>query len=259
MDEQTKFRTALAALSASAQQKDLKLTQADVREFFQDMELNEDQYQLVYAYLVSKHIQVEGVELPRISTTEVPYTEEEENFLNQYQKDLKYLRKQPTDKLDMLFEQAADGDTQAKQKLTEHYMNWVLNIAKEYAHQGLLIQDLIQEGNLGLMIGLDTLGLMEEGLTWETHLEKEIHRAIRMALDEQNGEKSTGEQVAEKLNKLADSITELTEELGRQVTPEELSIYLDMDMEEIEDLLRIAGENIEVDDSGNPQDSNRTE
>jgi RNA polymerase primary sigma factor len=252
MDEQTKFRTALAALSASAQQKDLKLTQADVQGFFQDMELNEDQYQLVYAYLASKHIHVDGVELPRISATDVPYTEEEETFLKQYQKDLKHIKKQQVDALDALFAQATDGSMQAKQKLTEHYMDWVLKIAKEYAHQGLLIQDLVQEGNLGLMTGLDTLGLMEEELTQEKHLEQEIHRAIRMALDEQNGEKSTGEQVAEKLNKLADSITELTEELGRQVTPEELSIYLDMDMEEIEDLLRIAGENIEVDDSENP-------
>ena len=53
-------------------------------------------------------------------------------------------------------------------------MNWVLEIAEDYAHRGMMIQDLIQEGNIGLLIGLDTLGLMEEGLTSEEHLEKEI-------------------------------------------------------------------------------------
>ena len=128
-------------------------------------------------------------------------------------------------------------------------MNWVLEIAEDYAHRGMMIQDLIQEGNIGLLIGLDTLGLMEEGLTSEEHLEKEILHAIRSALDEQEGEKSTGDEITEKLNKMADAISELTEDLGRQVSPDELSLYLDMSLEEIEDLLRIAGETIEVADS----------
>ena len=48
---------------------------------------------------------------------------------------------------------------------------------------------------------------------------------------------------------MADAISELTEDLGRQVSPDELSLYLDMSLEEIEDLLRIAGETIEVADS----------
>ena len=128
-------------------------------------------------------------------------------------------------------------------------MNWVLEIAEDYAHRGMMIQDLIQEGNIGLLIGLDTLGLMEEGMTSEEHLEKEIRHAIRSALDEQEGEKSTGDEITEKLNKMADAIGELTEDLGRQVSPDELSLYLDMSLEEIEDLLRIAGETIEVADS----------
>lgn len=248
MDEQTRFRTALAALSASAEQKERKLTQEDMEEFFRDMNLNEEQHPLVYAYLASKSIQVEGVAMPAVHREEQPYTEEEQAFLNQYRKDMKAVKTQPEELIPELFLKAADGEDSAKRMLTEHYMGQVLPIAETYAHRGLLVQDLVQEGNLGLMIGIDTLGLKEEGTDWETHLEKEIHRAIRAALDEQEGSRSTGEQVTEKLNKLADSITELTEELGRQVTPDELSIYLDMPLEELEDLLRIAGETIELAD-----------
>lgn len=248
MDRQTRFRTALAALGASAEQKNRRLQKEDVQEFFQDMELSPEQYQLVYAYLASKRIQVEGVELPPIQVEDAPYTEEEQEFLRQYQKDMKFVRRQEEGDLTALFSRAADGEESAKKLLTEHYMDRVLSLAKEYAHQGLMIQDLVQEGNLGLMIGIDTLGLKEEDNTWESHLENEIHRAIRLALDEQEGSKSTGEQITEKLNKLADSITELTEELGRQITPDELSIYLDMPLEQIEDLLRIAGETIEMAD-----------
>lgn len=246
MDEQSRFRTALAALSASAEQKNQRLEKKDVEAFFRDMNLGEDQQPLVYAYLASRHIQVEGVEMPLLPADERPYTEEEQEFLRQYQKELKRCRMQDADTLPRLFEKAADGEAVAKKLLTEHYMKKVLELAQGYAHRGLLLQDLVQEGNLGLMIGLDTIGLMEEGMTFERHLENEIHRAIRAALDEQEGSRSTGEQVAEKLNKLADSITQLTEELGREVTPDELSLYLDMPLEEIEDLLRIAGENIET-------------
>jgi len=184
--------------------------------------------------------------MPKLPSEEIPYTEEEQSFLNQYHKDLKYIKKQPEEALQALYEQAADGVDAAKKTLTEHYMEHVLEIAKGYAHQGLMIQDLVQEGNLGLMIGVDTLGLKEPELSCESHLDNEIHNMIRLALDEQAGSRSTEEQVTEKLNKLADSITELTEDLGRQITAEELSMYLDIPMEEIEELLRIAGENIEM-------------
>ncbi|MDO4260450.1 MAG: sigma-70 domain-containing protein [Eubacteriales bacterium] len=250
MDEQTRFRTALAALAACAEKKDGTLTREDVAGFLTDMELDEEQLGLIYAYLASKHIRVEGVEEVKLpGQEETPYTEEEQEFLKQYKKDSRQICRQPTEALEALFDRAAGGEKEARRLLTEHYMDRVLEIAQTYAHRGLLLQDLVQEGSLGLLIGLDTLGLMEEGLTGEAHLEREIRRAIREALDLHEGEKSTGEEITEKLNRLAESVTGLTEELGRQVSPEELSLYLDMSLEEIEDLLRIAGELIETADS----------
>lgn len=205
MDQQTKFKTALAALAASAETKKTgKLTKADVKEFLEDMDLGEEQMKLVYAYLASKHIHVEGAELPKVEDT--PYSQEEQEFLKQYERIGRLFDSVRKKKKAGLFAKAADGDVQAKHRLAEHYMNWVLEIAEDYAHRGMMIQDLIQEGNIGLLIGLDTLGLMEEELTSEEHLEKEIRHAIRSALDEQEGEKSTGDEITEKLNKMADAI-----------------------------------------------------
>lgn len=246
MDEQTRFRTALAALCASGEKKGKKLNKDEIQAFFQDMDLDQEQYHLVYAYLASKNIQVEGEELPGAALEETPYTEEGQAFLRQYNKDLRGVDKQPQEALPALFCQAADGDSRAKKLLSEHFMDRVLPIARQYAHQGLLIQDLVQEGHLGLMVGVDTIGLKEKELSEEAYLEREIHRAVRTALDVQNGSDSTGEQITERLNRMADSITELTRDLGRQITPEELALYLDTPLEEIEDLLRIAGEHIEM-------------
>ena len=150
------------------------------------------------------------------------------------------------DKIIIHYKDAATAFNNVKKATIEN--KGVLPIAEEYAHRGLLLPDLVQEGSLGLLIGVDTLGLKEEEQSWEAYLEHEIRRAIRTALDEQAGSDSTGEQITEKLNRLADSITELTEDMGRQITPEELSMYLDMPLEEIEGLLRVAGENIEMAD-----------
>ena len=246
MDEQARFRTALAALGAGAEKRGRKLTREEVQAFFQEMGLNEEQRALVGAYLASRGTRAEGMELPEVPRQEPVWTEEEQIFLKQYQKDMRTVARQPEEALPALADLAADGDGPAKRCLTEHCMERVLPIAREYAGQGLLLPDLVQEGSLGLMIGVDTLGLREEETSWEDHVEQEIRRAIQGALDEQAGSEDTGRRIAEKLNRLADSITQLTEDLGRQVTPEELSLYLDMPLEELDDLLRIAGENIEM-------------
>lgn len=246
MDEQTRFRTALAALSAKAWQADGRLTKEEIEEFFQEMHLESKQQELVYTYLASKQIRVEGVDLPLMQAEEKPYTEEEQVFLKQYERELRLVKKQGAKEIAALIARTEEGEEEARALLTEHCMDRVLPIAKGYAHRGMLLQDLVQEGNLGLMLGLHTLGLREEELSWEAYLDREIHRAIRTAVTEQEGSSSTQEQIAEQLNHLADAVRELTEDMGRQVTPEELSLYLDLSLEEIENLLLIAGENIEL-------------
>ena len=244
MDEQTRFRTSLAVLQALAAKQEGMLTLEEVKEAFPDMDLDDSQMQMICAYLAEKRIRVEGAAIP--PAEDMPYTDEEQEFLKQYKKELRRLEKQPGECLGALYDRAADGDAAAKKILTEHYMDHVLRIAGEYAHGSLPIQDLIQEGSLGLMIGLDTLGLMEEGTTEEEYLEHEIRRALQEALREQDDARDMGEEITEKLNRLADSVRELTEDLGREATPDEISLYLDMPLEEIEDLLRIAGETIET-------------
>ena len=232
MDEQSKFKEALASVTIRAEENGGKLSAEEAKELLKDMEFNDEQMSMIYAYLASKGYVVEGAVLPE--KEQEPYTEEEEEFLEQYRKDMKSMRRQTEEVLQELFSAALAGEQEAIRLLTEHYMEKVLAVAEEYAHRGMLIQDLIQEGNIGLLMT-------------EDYLEREIRKTIRAAMDEQSGETRVGEEVTGKLNKLADSITELTEDLGREVSPEELSVFLDMPLDEIEDLLRIAGDTIEVD------------
>ena len=240
MDEQSKFKEALASVENGG-----KLSAEEAKELLKDMEFNDEQMSMIYAYLASKGYVVEGAVLPE--KEQEPYTEEEEEFLEQYRKDMKSMRRQTEEVLQELFSAALAGEQEAIRLLTEHYMEKVLAVAEEYAHRGMLIQDLIQEGNIGLLMGLHGAADAEHGELTEDYLEREIRKTIRAAMDEQSGETRVGEEVTGKLNKLADSITELTEDLGREVSPEELSVFLDMPLDEIEDLRRIAGATSEVD------------
>ena len=90
------------------------------------------------------------------------------------------------------------------------------------------------------------------------YLKQEIEKAVSEALEDQQTEKSAGELIADRLNELSDGIKELSGELERQVSVEELSAFMDMPVEEIEDLLKLAGEGTgdgeqTPDNSGNEQ------
>ena len=252
MDDKLKFQEALVSLQNRAEEQGGVLTIEEMQDCLKNMNFNQEQLGMISAYLTGKGIHVEGAELPE--EEQKPYTEEEEEFLVQYRKELKSARRQPEDRLEILWQQVKQGEGAARDLLAEHYMEKVLAVAEEYAHQGILIQDLVQEGSLGLLMGLNSFGQPED-LEPEEHLEREIRKSIRQAMEEQNGESSVGEEVTRKLNRLADSITELTEDLGRQITPDELSVYLEMPLEEIEDLLRIAGDTIEMADTGSQKES----
>ena len=252
MDDKLKFQEALVSLQSRAEEQGGVLTIEEMQDCLKNMNFNQEQLGMISAYLTGKGIHVEGAELPE--EEQKPYTEEEEEFLVQYRKELKSARRQPEDRLEILWQQVKQGERAARELRREHYMEKVLAVAEEYAHQGILIQDLVQEGSLGLLMGLNSFGQPED-LEPEEHLEREIRKSIRQAMEEQNGESSVGEEVTRKLNRLADSITELTEDLGRQITPDELSVYLEMPLEEIEDLLRIAGDTIEMADAGSQKES----
>ena len=264
-----KFTERLRELVAQGKKKKSILEIQEINDFFADMELEAEQMEKVFEYLEANNIDVlrissdddldvdmdvimaeeaDDVDMENIDLS-VPDGVSIEDPVRMYLKEIGKVPLLSADREIELAQRMEEGDEDAKKELAEANLRLVVSIAKRYVGRGMLFLDLIQEGNIGLLIGLDTLGLMEEGLTSEEHLEKEIRHAIRSALDEQEGEKSTGDEITEKLNKMADAISELTEDLGRQVSPDELSLYLDMSLEEIEDLLRIAGETIEVADS----------
>lgn len=240
------FQEKLLELGKLAKEKDSRLSVGEVKAFFQDMELTEEQYQLIFAYLASRQVVIEGyVPAQQEKKEEIPLTPEEAHFLENYKAELNGLPRMEADELLELCQEVEEtADSLAKARLTEQLLPEVLRLADEFRGQGMLLGDLVQEGNIGLLLALETLGMRPGGSSPLDYLRQEIRTAIAQAIEDNQTEKQTGELVADKLNNLSDNIKKLSEELGDKVSIEELSAFMDMPVEEIEDLLKLAGEGL---------------
>lgn len=245
--ERAEFQVKLIELSNLAKEKDYCLSTQDVQDFMKDISLTEEQMKLVYEYLAENKVTIKGYISEKVKE-EPPYTREELDFLKAYQEELKAFRDLGDARMGELYTKVENGDDEAKAKVTEQLLKQVLDQAKEYHGQGLPLEDLVQEGNIGLMLSLETLGLRDAGMTPEVYIRGEVNRAMELALDEYRSERKSGNEIVDKINNLSDSIQQLTEDLERQVTVEELSAFLDMSVEEIEDILKLAGDDIEMAD-----------
>ena len=241
------FQQKLADLGEEAAKKRNRLTGEQVRNFFNSMELSEEQYELIFSYLASCQIVVEGyVPAEREEEKEkqeLPLTEEEKGFLKSYQAELERLEYLEEEELLKLCRQVEEtGDGFAKAKLTEQLLPEVLRLAHDFRGREVLLGDLVQEGNIGLMLAMENIGLREPGSSPLQYLRQEICHAIAQAVEDDKAEKEAGSLIAERLNHLRDEIKKLADELERKVSVEELAMYLEMPAEEVEDLLKLAGE-----------------
>ena len=243
--EQQEFQKRLEELGRLAAEKENRIRAEEVREFLKDMELTEEQMQLVFGYLASRLVTVEGY-VPQEEEEpeeETPLTPEEEAFLERYEKEMEYLTFLEEEELLALCREAEEeGDGGAKARLTEQLLPEVLRTARGFTGRGLPLGDLVQEGNIGLMLAMETFDLRPADMTPLDYLRQEIRTSISQALEEQQTERQAGDLLAERLNHLRDGIKELAEDLGRKISVEELSMFMDMPVEEIEDLLKLAGE-----------------
>lgn len=240
------FQNKLGKLGIYAAENGNRMRAEEVKAFFEGMDLSEEQYQLIFAYLASRQVTVEGyIAAEKEEKEELPLLPEEEHFLQNYKQALGNLLMFQREKVLELCQVVEEtGDDRAKSQLTELMLSDVLRLADSYRGRGMLLGDLVQEGNVGLMLALEMLGMRPEGMSALTYLRQEICSAMEQAVRENEGERETGNQVADKLNTLRDQIEKLSEELGEKISIEELSAFSDMSVEEIEELFKLAGETL---------------
>ena len=244
------------------------LTYKEVMDTLEEIELSSDEIDDIYQRLEDMGIEVAGEKEEElidddidkdidddISDDIVEETKEEDlsvpkgiivdDPVRMYLKEIGKIPLLTGDEEVQLAKRMEEGDEIAKKKLAEANLRLVVSIAKRYVGRGMLFLDLIQEGNLGLMKAVEKFEY-RKGFKFSTYATWWIRQAITRAIADQAITIRIPVHMVETINKLVRIQRQLVQELGRDATPEEIGKEMDLDVERVREIMKIAQEPVSL-------------
>ena len=217
------------------------------------IDLGPEQIEKIYEVLESMGIEVQG------DMNEVSGVEEEELDLDlsipegvaiddpvrMYLKEIGKVPLLSSEEEIELAQKIEEGSQYAKKKLAEANLRLVVSIAKRYVGRGMLFLDLIQEGNLGLIKAVEKFDY-RKGYKFSTYATWWIRQAITRAIADQARTIRIPVHMVETINKLIRVQRQLLQELGRDPFPEEISKVMDLPVEKVREIQKIAQEPVSL-------------
>lgn len=272
------FLQKLEELVNKGMASDMKLDIGEINDFFAGTELNADSVEQIYSYLENKGIEInenisddinididnidnidsiadddslllddddefdkdseEDIDLSAIDLLEGVGTEDP---VRMYLKEIGTVPLLTANEELELAKRKQDGDEYAKQRLIEANLRLVVSIAKRYTGRGMSFLDLVQEGNLGLIKGVEKFDYTK-GFKLSTYATWWIRQSVTRALADQARTIRVPVHMVETINKMSKMQRKLTLELGYEPSVTELANALDMTEEKVMEIMQIARE-----------------
>lgn len=249
MFDKEQFEQALVELLRVARTNENHLDQKDITDYFSEYELDSEKTELLLNYFESNGVIVLGHEAveaeAEISSIQTEEEVENEEILAMYEEDLREISPLSAKEQESLLRAVREGNETAKNQLIEAHLYSVVEMAKAYQNQGVLLADLIQEGNIGLIRAIASYKESNTG-DFESYMRKEIEDAMRSAIGEQKETAKTAEKLAKHANRLSEVAKLLAEKLEREATLEELAEGMHMTVEEIKEIMKLSLDAISV-------------
>lgn len=240
MEKEALFAGRLAELRELAKKQENVLTKEQVEEAFAGFDLTEDKLDMVHAYLQKNGI---GVGAPPDADENL--TGEERDYLKLYLEEISAFAAAKEEERAAVLQEAVRGTEAAQQRLLTLMLPQIADLARLYAGQGVLLEDLIGEGNAAAAAGVKMLSRTQGAGEAEAFLAKQVMEAMESLVAENAAESKKDRQIADKVNQVADAARELAADYGRKVTMEELAAQGRLSRQAIEEAVRISGGKIE--------------
>ncbi len=244
------LKSGLQTLQKKAQAKGGHVSVQDILASFPGRELDESDISLIYRFADEENIQIDeyqlhdtrSVTIRRDAEPEKPAeTGEDEAYFTMYLDELQGTVPCSPEEAEMLAQKAAAGDEAAAARLMEGHLSFVLDAARQLTGRGVLIADLVQEGNLELVTAVEDLrtggrSLLSGG--FRNYLSERVTRAMQALLEEQNETRQAAEKLARGGNRLLAAEAKLEDELGHAPEVGELAKELVMPEDDVRMLIR---------------------
>lgn len=239
MSDRLEFRGKLQGILELAESQEKKITLEEVETYFEDEQLSQEQIDLVCDYLLSQKVAVSGYEKvggilsgskqvePQEEQCPI-LTEEEQRYVESY--------------LEELGEMKAESEEEAR---LLYYFPKVAELAVKITEPQVFLGDVIQEGNVSLMLALKESSSRNDREIEEQEVMDQVRAGMLALVEEQTEVKRQDKKMVEQVSELDETIQSMSEEMGRKVAVDEVAEKLGISEAQIADILKLAGEEID--------------
>ncbi len=239
--------------------KNGELSYADINSRLESIDMEPEQIDRIYDFLEKQGIEIIGnfeEDMPEIeddfqitedelSDLSVPDSVSIDDPVRMYLKEIGKVPLLSGQEEAELAQKMSEGDNVAKKRLAESNLRLVVSIAKRYVGRGMLFLDLIQEGNLGLIKAVEKFDYTK-GYKFSTYATWWIRQAITRAIADQARTIRIPVHMVETINKLIRVTRQLVQELGRDPLPDEVAKELNMPIDKVGEIMKIAQEPVSL-------------